>query len=137
MKRQVTYRKPWYSSGLRFECQRSGNCCRGEPGYVWVTAKEADTISSYVKKSTDAFGKKYLRKIGRRTSLIELRNGDCVMYSNGCSIYKVRPKQCRTFPFWSSNLNGRGAWEALKEFCPGVGKGRLYTQDEIELRLRE
>lgn len=124
--------KPWYANGLRFKCQGCGNCCRGEPGYVWITAKEVEAVSSYVNKTPGKFSNKYLRKVGRRTSLVERPNGDCIMYSNGCSIYEVRPKQCRTFPFWRSNLKTRETWEELKGFCPGVGKGRLYTTDEIE-----
>lgn len=127
----------WYSKGLRFECQRCGNCCRGEPGYVWVSAEEIQAISDHVKLSRGGFGKKYLRKVGKRISLRERSNGDCIMYSSGCSIYRVRPKQCRTFPFWPSNLRSRATWEALKEFCPGVDRGRLYTHDEIERILGE
>jgi len=29
-------RNPMYKDGLRFECQRCGSCCRGEPGVVWM-----------------------------------------------------------------------------------------------------
>lgn len=129
--------KPWYSKGLRFECQRCGNCCRGEPGYVWVNTKEAEAISSYIQESPEKFAKKYLRKAGHRISLIERPDGDCVMYSNGCSIYEVRPKQCRTFPFWSSNLKSKDTWGALKDFCQGVDRGHLYTQDKIEQILKD
>lgn len=132
VKKQDAQRRPWYGKGLRFECQRCGNCCRGEPGDVWVTTKEIGSISSYMKESPDGFARKYLRKVGRRTSLLEFQNGDCIMYSNGCRVYKARPKQCRTFPFWSSNLKGRNTWEELKEFCPGVDRGRLHTMHEIE-----
>lgn len=137
MKKQDAQCKPWYSNGLRFECQRCGNCCRGEPGYVWVTAEEVKTISRYVKEVPGSFGKKYLRKVGQRMSLLEGPNGDCIMYSDGCNIYGVRPKQCHTFPFWSSNLKSKDTWEALKEFCPGVDRGRLYTRGEIEQPLRK
>jgi Fe-S-cluster containining protein len=30
----------WFKDGLRFECQRCGRCCRGEPGVVWVNKQE-------------------------------------------------------------------------------------------------
>ncbi|MFQ5863222.1 MAG: YkgJ family cysteine cluster protein [Candidatus Brocadiales bacterium] len=136
MKKQEAQYKPWYSDGLRFECQRCGNCCRGEPGYVWVTAEETQTVASYMNTPVSKFGKNYLRKVGKRTSLLERTNGDCIMYSNGCSIYEVRPRQCRTFPFWASNLRSKDTWKALKKFCPGVDRGRLCTQDEIERLLR-
>ncbi|MFQ5956248.1 MAG: YkgJ family cysteine cluster protein [Candidatus Brocadiales bacterium] len=137
MPEREAHHKPWYSNGLRFECQRCGSCCRGEPGYVWVTTKEIQAISSFMNVSTSKFGKRHLRKVDRRTSLIEHPNGDCIMYSNGCSVYEARPRQCRTFPFWPSSLRSKNAWESQKEFCPGVDRGRLYTQKEIEQILRK
>jgi len=133
----VQNKKPWYSNGLRFECQRCGNCCRGEPGYIWVNVKEADAISRHMQESPSKFAEKYLRKVGHRISLLERPNGDCILYSNGCSIYEVRPKQCRTFPFWRSNLKSKGTWEALKGFCQGVDRGRLHTQDKIDRILKD
>lgn len=31
---------PWFKDGQRFECQRCGRFCRGEPGVVWVNKEE-------------------------------------------------------------------------------------------------
>ena len=31
---------PWFKEGLKFECQRCGRCCRGEPGVIWVNKKK-------------------------------------------------------------------------------------------------
>ena len=28
---------PWYADGLPFTCTQCGDCCTGDPGYVWVT----------------------------------------------------------------------------------------------------
>ena len=36
---------PWYGGGLRFTCTQCGNCCTGQPGYVWISKKE---IRGYV-----------------------------------------------------------------------------------------
>ena len=33
---------PWFKEGLKFECQRCGRCCRGEPGVIWVNKKEIE-----------------------------------------------------------------------------------------------
>ena len=48
---------------------------------------------------------------------------------NGCTIYPVRPMQCRTFPFWASHFDSPEDLEFLKADCPGVrsGRGTKYT----------
>ena len=125
-------KKLWYEDGLRFECQRCGSCCRGEPGVVWMNKKEAKNVSVSLGVSMDLFTKNYIRLINGRISLLEHDNGDCVMYDNGCKVYETRPQQCRTFPFWSSNLKTKAEWEEQKKMCPGIGKGKLFALDEIE-----
>lgn len=121
----------WYSDGLRFACQRCGSCCRGAPGFVWVTAEEIKAIAQFLRMTEHAFAQTYLRKVGDHISLIEYANGDCALYQNGCKVYAARPLQCRTFPFWDSNLTSPLAWALVKKRCPGVGKGRLHTMREI------
>ncbi len=127
---------PWYKDGLRFECQRCGSCCRGEPGVVWMTKKEAKNISVSMGVSIELFTKNYLRLINGRISLLEHDDGDCVMYDNGCKIYETRPRQCKTFPYWSSNLENETEWKEQKKTCPGIGKGNLRTSEEIDSSLR-
>ncbi|MHC4139819.1 MAG: YkgJ family cysteine cluster protein [Planctomycetota bacterium] len=126
----------WYKDGLRFECQRCGSCCRGEPGVVWITKRDVKNISVSLGVSTDLFTKNYIRLINGRISLLEHDNGDCVMYDNGCKIYETRPLQCKTFPFWSSNLKNKTEWEEQEKTCPGIGKGALHTPEEIDHLLR-
>lgn len=127
---------PWYKDGLRFECQRCGSCCRGEPGVVWINKMEVKDTSAYLGISQDMLAEKYLRIINGRISLLEHCNGDCIMYDNGCNIYETRPRQCKTFPFWKSNLGTNAEWEEQGKTCQGIGKGKLHTVDEIESRLR-
>ncbi len=129
-------KKPWYKDGLRFECQRCGSCCRGEPGVVWINKKETKNICVSLGISTELFVKNYVRLINGRISLLEHDNGDCIMYDNGCKIYEDRPRQCKTFPFWSSNLKNKTQWEEQKKTCPGIGKGKLHTLEEIDNSLR-
>ena len=126
----------WYKNGLKFECQRCGNCCRGEPGVVKVDIKDIRKISSYLKIKQELFAKHYLRIVNGSLSLREFRNGDCFMYDNGCKIYTIRPLQCRTFPFWKSNLKIKSDWKKQKRTCPGMDKGRLYTYHEVDKNLK-
>jgi len=127
----------WYAEGLRFECQRCGVCCTGQPGYVWVTPVEAEEIVDFLGVSTAEFATIYLRKAGSHDSLIELPDGQCVFCSaQGCRIYPVRPTQCRTFPFWQSIIASPETWRRCQNECPGIGKGRLFSAGEIEEIVR-
>jgi Fe-S-cluster containining protein len=128
--------EPWYAEGLRFRCTECGNCCTGASGYVWVNKKEIGDLAQVVSGGDVAvFERKYVRKVGVRKSLKEHRNGDCVLFdpeSRRCRVYTARPRQCRTWPFWNSNLKTEEAWEATCEECPGSGKGKLYQLEKIE-----
>lgn len=128
---------PWYREGLRFQCTGCGGCCTGAPGYVWVTRAEIAAMAAALDMDVEQFGKRYLRQVGNRYSLIELSGGDCVFLDadlRHCRLYRHRPRQCRTWPFWPSNLGSPEAWDDVAQCCPGVGRGRLYTLEEIAQR---
>ncbi len=128
--------KSWYREGLSFSCTRCGDCCTGVPGYVWVEPTEIEALAKHLGLSVDSFGERYLRKVGRRYSLIEKPGGDCVFFDKGCSVYPARPTQCRTFPFWRSNLKSERAWDEIADECPGIGQGKLFPVEEIEVLKR-
>jgi Fe-S-cluster containining protein len=54
----------------------------------------------------------------------------------GCTVYPVRPKQCRTWPFWESNVETPEAWERTTQICPGSGRGDLIPVEEITRRVK-
>jgi len=124
-------RVPWFAAGIRFECQRCGKCCRGEPGFVWVTRVEIERMAGHLNMPRETFARKYVRREGTRLSLKERANGDCVLWDKRCTVYECRPVQCRTFPFWKHALKSRAAFRQTSQSCPGIGKGRLYTCEEI------
>jgi Fe-S-cluster containining protein len=128
--------RPWYHDGLRFSCTQCGDCCTGAPGYVWVGQAEIEALSSFLGISSEEFGRSHLRRENGKLSLIEKPNGDCIFYDRGCTVYPVRPEQCRTFPFWSENLRSRSAWESAAVQCPGMDRGRLYAAEDIVLIRR-
>ena len=131
----MTDKTLWYADGLRFECSQCGDCCTGAPGFVWVSQIEIEAIAQEVGMDSEQFEDTYVRKIGARRSLREFPNGDCVFFDTekkGCQAYGARPVQCRTWPFWDSNLKSQQAWKATCEECPGSGTGKVYSLEEIE-----
>jgi Fe-S-cluster containining protein len=130
---------PWYQDGLRFKCTGCGDCCTGGPGFVWVNNAEIAALAAAIgEDDIERFERLYVRKVGIRKSLKELPNYDCVFLSEDrkCTVYEARPRQCRTWPFWDSNLKTPEAWSETCEVCPGSGKGKLYQLGQIEEQRR-
>ena len=123
--------KYFFSSGIRFECRNCGFCCTDSSGTIYVDSDEIKKIAKYLKISEDKFKEEYLFPFRDSFSIKEKENYECIFYDNGCSIYTVRPNQCRTYPFWIKNMRNKDAWESEKKQCPGIGSGRLYTEEEI------
>lgn len=75
-----------------------------------------------------------------RVSLTEYANGDCTFFdgeTRRCTIYPVRPAQCRTWPFWRSNLESPQAWKDVQVECPGAGHGSLVPLEAIRNHVSE
>jgi Fe-S-cluster containining protein len=143
---------PWYRDGLNFRCSACGNCCTGPKGYVWVTDEEVAKMAAHRGEIERDFRRHHVRKVQGRLSLREDRNEageyDCRFLKplpgdrpgrrkRGCSIYEVRPRQCRTWPFWDGVVGSAASWQAAKQTCPGMDdvNGRRFEPAEID-RLR-
>ncbi len=134
-----TPERPWYHEGLKFTCSGCGDCCTGAPGYVWVNKEEISQLAELVELTFDEFEDKYTRRVGIRRSLREFSNGDCVFFDNEsrkCEVYSARPRQCRTWPFWDSNLKSPEAWAETCESCRGSGTGKLHQLQHIETQRK-
>lgn len=129
---------PWYAQGLRFKCTECGQCCTGAPGYTWISDAEIAAIAEHLGLSLEDFGKKYLRLVNGDYALLEKPvTYDCIFLKDKkCEIYHLRPKQCRTFPWWAHNLSSLEEWENLSQFCEGISKeAPLVPFDVIEEQL--
>ena len=130
---------PWYSEGLKFQCSQCGDCCTGAPGYVWVNNEEIAAIAKLMEMDVEAFEDSYVRRVGIRKSLKEFPTGDCVFFdteTRKCNVYDARPRQCRTWPFWDSNLRNEETWKQTCEVCPGSGQGKLHKLEQIEAQRK-
>lgn len=109
--------------------QCGGKCCVGESGYVFVNVDEMLAMAKFLGLAFEVFTQKFVRKVGYKFSLIEtpreLSNDFCCVFFNAgkCTIYPVRPKQCREFPFWDTyradSLDIQTK-ESLQQECLGV-----------------
>ena len=150
--------KPWYAGGLTFTCTQCGNCCTGGPGFVWITVEEIRRLAEFLRLSPEETVERYCRKIDGKFSLKESRNRgsyDCIFLreekaarggktaeghdeavchtKRSCAMYSVRPLQCRTWPFWDSNLESPERWRFAAERCHGMNNGpRRFTLKQIE-----
>lgn len=132
--------QPWYHKGLKFTCTQCGDCCSGAPGYVWVVNEEIDALAAQMQLTTDEFERLYVRRVGIRRSLKEYPDGDCILLdpqTRKCTVYEARPRQCRTWPFWDSNLRTPEDWQHACEVCPGSGKGKLHSIEHIEANRKQ
>jgi len=133
--------EPWYKDGLRFSCTQCGKCCSGTPGYVWVSEEEIEAMASLLKISVAAFKRQYLRQRNGRYALVEMksRSYDCVfLRDKRCLVYEARPKQCRAFPWWKSNLNSPESWEKAAQICEGINeKAKIFSCERIKSIVEE
>ena len=131
-RRRPEDRPYFFDGGLRFGCTQCGQCCTGASGTVFMNRDESERIARHLGLDHGEFLSRFAYPMTGGHSLREEKNGDCVFFKEGrCSIYKVRPTQCRTYPFWPENVRSERAWAEVCRECPGIGRGRLYDREEI------
>ena len=111
---------PWRDVG-RWECVRCGKCCRTLD--VSLSFEEEATLKN-VRSDSIVYGKigAYIRRV----------NGKCLFYdesSRSCSIYSIRPRACRLYPFYvrkSGPENARygNLYVFVHSSCEGIGAGK-------------
>jgi len=87
-------------------------------------AKKINNRAKHLGIKKDQLIDEYLLKVDYKYTIKEKQIGTnnfaCVFFDlnkKQCSIYEVRPTQCRTFPFWEyfkNNIN------EVKEECPAI-----------------
>ena len=128
--------------GLRFECTKCGHCCTGPTGFVKITPGEAEAMAARLGVGERVFHERYTRNTPVGRSLREVRTDfgyDCVFLDRSaipgkavCPLYTDRPLQCRTWPFWDSNIRSRKAWQETCDVCPGCGQGELVPLEQVQ-----
>lgn len=131
---------PWYEKGLRFECTGCGQCCTGQPGYVWISESEMGQAAQYLQISLQEFKNSYTRQINGKYSLLERKRDnqyDCIfLEGKKCKIYHHRPHQCRSFPWWPQNLESQQTWNETAKECEGIHScAPIHSSEKIQENL--
>jgi hypothetical protein len=133
---------PYWKDGVSFGCTGCGRCCQNE-GEVWLNTEEISSIVSDLKLPADDVLNLYSEEV--RGGWIKLKSKvlpddsnhessmthkeQCIFLdSNGktCSIYKSRPIQCRTYPYWPRLLSNQSEWDA-EIVVPDDEKGKHWS----------
>lgn len=134
-------KKEWWETGVRFQCQGSGQCCisRGEYGFVFMTKQDRINMAKELGLTTAVFTKKYCDQTSGAFHLKEdPKRPECLfLKDNRCSVYKGRPTQCRTWPFWPEVMNAKAWKKEVGQFCPGVGKGPAIPAEKIRKEMAD
>ena len=128
---------PFYASGLNFSCKRCSACCRYDAGFVFLSENDLDKLTAEIKMDREGFLKTYCRWVTNMQgteslSLKEKANNDCILWDSICTVYKARPLQCRTFPFWKAVVDSQQSWEIAASGCPGINSGEHHSGRAIE-----
>jgi Fe-S-cluster containining protein len=127
-------RKAFPGEGIRFSCLGCGKCClsRDGYGYVHLSLEDRRRLAAHLGISTAAFTRKYAENTDGWFHLCQ-PGRECPFFSEArCGVYEARPRQCRTWPFWRENMKLRVWKRDIASYCPGIGRGRLYSAEEIE-----
>ncbi|TEY03524.1 YkgJ family cysteine cluster protein [Campylobacter sp. US33a] len=118
-----------YKQGFDFSfdenaCEKcGGKCCIGESGNIFANKDELEAIAKFLNLNFEDFEQGFLRKVGLKYSFQEVRFEEgfaCIFFDQNrrkCSIYELRPSQCRTFPFWEYFKKNK---KELQKECIGV-----------------
>lgn len=135
----------YHSKPIRFKCTECSRCCYGgKYAYVRASSQEIEKIISFMNINADTFKADYLIKLvdngyGIRMKITVIaqalnKKGPCMLLSakGKCSVYPVRPMQCRTYPFWSEILISEAKWNSEIERCEGIQQGEIIETEYIE-----
>ncbi|MBE7437509.1 MAG: YkgJ family cysteine cluster protein [Spirochaetales bacterium] len=125
---------------FHFRCTACGLCCDGQ-GDVFFSRTELAKIARFLNKSKKDWQELKLALIqGVRKGLFVHSAGSACIFlkNNKCSIYPVRPLQCRTFPFWPSHFRSQKTLKELQKSCPGSAreKGPSFSAEKVFQRIK-
>lgn len=122
-----------------FRCQKCGKCCQGYGG-TFLTDKDIQSISQFIRTDPSDFMEKYCRMSGNKPILAQDSKGYCIFWKRHCTIHPVKPRMCREWPFIESVLIDVTNWRIMSVFCKGINRNvpdHIIKKCVEEERLKE
>jgi hypothetical protein len=104
---------------MNFNCKKCGKCCTAK-GFLYVNLNDVVNISEFLKIKKDDFINNYLHKDNDDKYYLGGSDNSCHFFQKGCTIYDVRPYQCRSYPFWYYIVRSKEEWNKESRFCKGI-----------------
>lgn len=127
----------FWKEGISFVCLQCSDCCRHEPGNVFLVEEDVPLLLKTLNLSFETFVEKYCRWVYLQDgfeylSFKEKENYDCIFWENGCTLYNARPLQCKAFPFWPFALESKQNCACITSSCPGCKASNLLSNKHRE-----
>ena len=130
----------WHKEEVRFKCEEGCFKCCLKPGVVNFDWEDLEDAAEYLGIPQSKFKKEFQLKKAK-SGFWEMdveENKPCpFLIPDGCAIHPVKPKQCRTYPFWKENLATKNDWQLTAGFCPGIGTGPKVPNEAIKKNLKD
>lgn len=125
----------WFANGLKTACVPGCTQCCAD-GWIKLSQHDVHGLAEATGLNEGAFWEKYV-EVSEGTDVLKMRDsGRCpFVTAEGCVVYPARPVQCKTFPLWPEYVRDLERWKMAAARCPGVGKGKLHTKEEIEQNM--
>lgn len=126
---------------LRFQCTGCGYCCTGDPRryYVEASPSEQRRIQRHLGISWAWFRRRYVRRVAGGLEGLSMGGGRCAFLGADmrCRIYRVRPAQCRHYPFWPELVHDPAAWTDEARRCEGIDRGAIVPLTRVRALLKK
>lgn len=109
-----------------FTCTRCGYCCHGETT-VSLDEEDQKRMCEALNLSREEVEKKYWRVTGKVVQM-QIAEGHCIFYKDGCTIHEGRPWRCGEWPLHPSILHDENNFLTIRESCPGINRKVTYKE---------
>lgn len=117
-----------------FSCTQCGFCCHGETT-VSLDPDDQERMMTVLELDRETISSTYWRVSGSVVQM-ETKQGHCIFYEDGCTVYHGRPWRCRQWPLVPAILDDETNFMIIRDSCPGINQEISHNRfREILARL--
>ncbi len=109
-----------------FSCKRCGYCCHGETT-VSLNKNDQERMIATLDMPAETVKANFWRLTGNIVQM-QIVDGRCIFYEDGCKIHNGRPWRCAQWPLHPSILSDEKNFHIISDSCPGIKKDVGYER---------